>query len=169
MKFRYYFSNGEHVLVGDDGRDTSVSILDCRLQNYGFVVMWGSEYGGRGTRWTKQSAPWRSTETRKLTLGYRPSKKSIKHAVDNIHALTARSGTWQETTEMVQKLNRTLSRSSTARKAWRSAYVAHTAERKHRRGTRCALYRKKCIIFPAPTARNFLCGIKDGMPAHQTP
>src|SRR5262249_14489631 len=37
-----------------------------------------------------------------------PSKKSIKHAVANIHALTARSGTWQETTEMVQKLNRTL-------------------------------------------------------------
>ena len=46
MKFRYYFSNGEHVLVGDDGRDTSVSILDCRLQNCGFVVMWGSEYVG---------------------------------------------------------------------------------------------------------------------------
>ena len=28
--------------------------------------------------------------------------------VEDIHALTARSGTWQETTEMVQKLNRTL-------------------------------------------------------------
>ena len=28
--------------------------------------------------------------------------------VENVHALTARSGTWQETTEMVQKLNRTL-------------------------------------------------------------
>src|SRR6201984_3147652 len=41
-------------------------------------------------------------------LVYRPSKKSIKHAVDNIHALTARAGTWQETTEMVQKLTRTL-------------------------------------------------------------
>ena len=26
----------------------------------------------------------------------------------NIHALTVRSGTWQETTEMVEKLNRTL-------------------------------------------------------------
>jgi group II intron reverse transcriptase/maturase len=41
-------------------------------------------------------------------LGYRPSKKSIKHAVDNIHALTVRTGTWQETTELVDKLNRTL-------------------------------------------------------------
>ena len=28
--------------------------------------------------------------------------------VDNIHALTVRTGTWQETTEMVKKLNRTL-------------------------------------------------------------
>jgi hypothetical protein len=46
MRFRYYFSNGEHVLVGDDGRDTRISILDCRLENYGFVVMWGSEYVG---------------------------------------------------------------------------------------------------------------------------
>jgi RNA-directed DNA polymerase len=28
--------------------------------------------------------------------------------VDNIHALTVRMGTWQETTELVNKLNRTL-------------------------------------------------------------
>src|SRR5262245_54055104 len=28
--------------------------------------------------------------------------------VKNVHALTTRSGTWQETTEMVKKLNRTL-------------------------------------------------------------
>ena len=28
--------------------------------------------------------------------------------MDNIHALTARTGTWQETTELVDKLNRTL-------------------------------------------------------------
>ena len=41
-------------------------------------------------------------------LGYRPSRKSIKHAVDNVHALTTRSGTWQETTEVVKQLNRTL-------------------------------------------------------------
>ena len=41
-------------------------------------------------------------------LGYRPSKKSIKHAVDTIHALTVRTGTWQETAELVDKLNRTL-------------------------------------------------------------
>jgi RNA-directed DNA polymerase len=28
--------------------------------------------------------------------------------VENVHALTARSGSWQETTELVFKLNRTL-------------------------------------------------------------
>jgi hypothetical protein len=31
-----------------------------------------------------------------------------RRQVENVHALTARSGTWQETTEMVKKLNRTL-------------------------------------------------------------
>jgi len=49
-----------------------------------------------------------SARTGQVRLGYRPSKKSIKRMVENIHALTVRSGTWQETTEMVQKLNRTL-------------------------------------------------------------
>jgi RNA-directed DNA polymerase len=49
-----------------------------------------------------------SARTGQARLGYRPSKKSIKHAVGNIHALTVRTGTWQDTTELVNKLNRTL-------------------------------------------------------------
>ena len=49
-----------------------------------------------------------SARTGQARLGYRPSKKSIKHAVENIHTLTDRTGTWQETTELVKKLNRTL-------------------------------------------------------------
>ena len=49
-----------------------------------------------------------SARTGKVYLGYRPSKKSVKHAVENIHALTVRTGAWQETTELVEKLNRTL-------------------------------------------------------------
>ena len=49
-----------------------------------------------------------SARTGQARLGYRPSKKSIKHAVDTIHALTVRTGTWQETAELVDKLNRTL-------------------------------------------------------------
>jgi hypothetical protein len=43
-------------------------------------------------------------------LGHRPSKKSIKHAVEKIHALTDRAGTGQETTMLVSKLNRTLTK-----------------------------------------------------------
>jgi group II intron reverse transcriptase/maturase len=49
-----------------------------------------------------------SARTGKAYLGYRPSKKSIKRMVETIHALTVRTGTWQETTELVAKLNRTL-------------------------------------------------------------
>jgi RNA-directed DNA polymerase len=49
-----------------------------------------------------------SARTGQARLGYRPSRKSIRRIVENIHALTARSGTWQETTELVGKLNRTL-------------------------------------------------------------
>lgn len=49
-----------------------------------------------------------SARTGQARLGYRPSRKSIRRMVENVHVLTARSGTWQETTEIVQKLNRTL-------------------------------------------------------------
>ena len=49
-----------------------------------------------------------SARTGQARLGYRPSRKSIRRMVENIHALTARSGTWQETTELVGNLNRTL-------------------------------------------------------------
>ncbi len=49
-----------------------------------------------------------SARTGQARLGYRPSKKSIKRAVEKIHALTVHTGTWQETTELVGKLNRTL-------------------------------------------------------------
>jgi hypothetical protein len=49
-----------------------------------------------------------SARTGQARLGYRPSRKSIKRMVENIHVLTARSGAWQETTELVDKLNRTL-------------------------------------------------------------
>jgi RNA-directed DNA polymerase len=49
-----------------------------------------------------------SPRTGKAYLGYRPSKKSIKRMVENVHALTTRSRTWQKTTEQVDKLNRAL-------------------------------------------------------------
>jgi hypothetical protein len=49
-----------------------------------------------------------SAKTGNAYLGYRPSRKSIKRMVENVHALTTRSGTWQATTVLVATLNRTL-------------------------------------------------------------
>ena len=49
-----------------------------------------------------------SARTGKAYLGYRPSRRSIKRMVENVHALTARSGAWQETTVLVAELNRAL-------------------------------------------------------------
>ena len=49
-----------------------------------------------------------SPATGKAYLGMRPSKKSIRRMVEKLHAMTATSMTWQETTHMVGKLNRTL-------------------------------------------------------------
>jgi Group II intron, maturase-specific domain len=41
-------------------------------------------------------------------LGMRPSKKSIRHMIETVHALTVEAMVWQETTALVDKLNRTL-------------------------------------------------------------
>ena len=49
-----------------------------------------------------------SAKTGKANLGPRPSKKAIRHAVETIHALTDRAGTWQDTAKLVGKLNRML-------------------------------------------------------------
>ena len=49
-----------------------------------------------------------SPKTGKARLGMRPSKKSIRRMVEKIHALTDRRMVWQETTEVVGKLNRVL-------------------------------------------------------------
>jgi hypothetical protein len=49
-----------------------------------------------------------SPRTGQALLGRRPSKKSITHAIATIHALTDQARTWQEATELVGRLNRTL-------------------------------------------------------------
>jgi RNA-directed DNA polymerase len=41
-------------------------------------------------------------------IGLRPSKKSIKRVIESLHALTAEAMAWQETTSLIDQLNRTL-------------------------------------------------------------
>jgi hypothetical protein len=47
-------------------------------------------------------------KTGQARLALRPSKKSIRHIVETIHELTVRNGAWQDTTRLVDKLNRGL-------------------------------------------------------------
>ena len=49
-----------------------------------------------------------SRTTGQARLALRPSKKSIQRMVETVHALTVRTRTWQETTELVDQLNRVL-------------------------------------------------------------
>jgi RNA-directed DNA polymerase len=49
-----------------------------------------------------------SPRTGQARLALRPSKKSIRHMVETIHALTVSRGAWQDTTRLVDKLNRAL-------------------------------------------------------------
>jgi group II intron reverse transcriptase/maturase len=49
-----------------------------------------------------------SPRTGQARLALRPSKNSIRRMVVTIHELTVRSGAWQETTELVGRLNRAL-------------------------------------------------------------
>jgi group II intron reverse transcriptase/maturase len=46
-----------------------------------------------------------SPKTGQARLAYWPSKKSIRRVVEKIHALTERSKSWQETEELIDKLN----------------------------------------------------------------
>jgi len=66
-----------------------------------------------------------SARTGQARLGYRPSKKSIKRVVEKVYALTDRSGTWQETTMLVGKVNRML-------RGWANYFQVGTVSKAYR-------------------------------------
>ena len=83
--------HGKTEADGERGQDTDLRVPEGEFDFLGFT------FGQMFSRTTGQAR-----------LALRPSKKSIQRVVEKVHELTVRARTWQETTELVGMLNRTL-------------------------------------------------------------
>ena len=66
-----------------------------------------------------------SPRTGQARLALWPSKKSIRRMVETIHELTVQSGAWQDTTQLVDKLNRAL-------RGWANYFAIGSASQAYR-------------------------------------
>ena len=66
-----------------------------------------------------------SPRTGQARLALWPSKKSIRRMVETIHELTVQSGAWQDTAQLVDKLNRAL-------RGWANYFVIGSASQAYR-------------------------------------
>jgi RNA-directed DNA polymerase len=84
-------------------------VILCRRGKAEEALHWMRELAGKlKLTVNEEKTRMYSPRTGQARLALRPSRKSIRRMIETIHELTIRSGAWQETTELVGKLNRAL-------------------------------------------------------------